>query len=243
MPGNKMIRTAYESEEFSAAPSLTPQEESHYLQAYLPLVRKVVRQLAPQCNCVIDRQDMEQTALMGLLNAIRRYGMPDEGFAGYAVHRIRGAILDELRSLDWRPRQLRQKYHQIKDLIRDARKKLGREPLWEELAPLGVTSEDYLEFQQLEGAESLASLDELLSGDGQVASLAGRGLEEQVITQNMLSYALSQLDEKEGLILSMYYQHDMSLKEIALVLGLTEARICQINKKITLKIRDCLYQD
>ena len=103
-----MLQDVFESEEFTAAPLLTPQQESHYLQAYLPLVRKVVRQLAPQCNCIIDRQDMEQTALMGLLNAIRRYGLPDEGFAGYAVHRIRGAILDELRALDWRPRQLRQ---------------------------------------------------------------------------------------------------------------------------------------
>lgn len=238
-----MIRTAYESEGFNAAPVLTPQEESHYLQAYLPLVRKVVRQLAPQCTCVIDRQDMEQTALMGLLNAIRRYGMPDEGFAGYAVHRIRGAILDELRSLDWRPRQLRQKYHQVKDLIRDARKKLGHEPSREELLQLGLSHEDYLEFQQLEGAETLASLDELLSNDTHSVPLAGRGLEDQLVTQEMLSHALSQLSEKEGLILSMYYQHDMSLKEIALVLGLTEARICQLNKKITLKIRDCLYQD
>lgn len=63
------------------------------------------------------------------------------------------------------------------------------------------------------------------------------------MTQEMLSYALSQLSEKEGLVLSMYYQHDMNLKEIALVLGLTEARICQMNKKITQKIRDCLYPD
>ena len=93
-----MIQDAYESEDFNATPMLTPKQESHYLQAYLPLVRKVVRQLAPQCTCVMDRQDMEQTALMGLLNAIRRYGQPDEGFAGYAVHRIRGAILDELRA-------------------------------------------------------------------------------------------------------------------------------------------------
>ena len=63
---------------------------------------------------------------MGLLNAIRRYGLPDEGFAGYAVHRIRGAILDELRALDWRPRQRRQKYHQMKDSdSRNAQKKLG----------------------------------------------------------------------------------------------------------------------
>ncbi|HGY1166267.1 FliA/WhiG family RNA polymerase sigma factor [Citrobacter freundii] len=238
-----MIQEAYESEDFNATPVLTPQEESHYLQAYLPLVRKVVRQLAPQCTCVIDRQDMEQTALMGLLNAIRRYGMPDEGFAGYAVHRIRGAILDELRSLDWRPRQLRQKYHQIKDLIRDARKQLGHEPGWEELSQLGLSSEDYQEYQQLEGAETLASLDELLSGDMSVVTLEGRGLEEQIVTQEMLSHALRQLSEKEGLVLSMYYQHDMNLKEIALVLGLTEARICQMNKKITQKIRDCLYQD
>lgn len=214
-----MIQDAYESEEFAATPVLTPQQESHYLQAYLPLVRKIVRQLAPQCTCIIDRQDMEQTALMGLLNAIRRYGFPDEGFAGYAVLRIRGAILDELRSLDWRPRQLRQKYHQIKDLIRDARKTLGHEPGWEDLAALGLTPEDYLEFQQLEGAETLASLDELLGVDSHSVPLEGRPLEEQIVTQEMLSVALSQLSEKESLVLSMYYQHDMNLKEIALVLG------------------------
>lgn len=236
-----MIQDVYASEEFSATPVLSPQQESHYLQAYLPLVRKVVRQLAPQCTCVIDRQDMEQTALMGLLNAIRRYGMPDEGFAGYAVYRIRGAILDELRNLDWRPRQLRQKYHQTKDLIRDMRKQLGREPEWHELSQAGMTAEDYREFQQLESAQTLASLDELLSGEGRGAVLEGPGLEEQFVTQQMLSYALGQLSEKEGQVLTMYYQHEMNLKEIALVLGLTEARICQMNKKITQKIRDCLY--
>lgn len=238
---NMLQDVLFESEEFAAAPVLTPQQESHYLQAYLPLVRKVVRQLAPQCNCIIDRQDMEQTALMGLLNAIRRYGLPDEGFAGYAVHRIRGAILDELRALDWRPRQLRQKYHQMKDLIRETRKKLGHEPEWSELAVEGISHEDYLEYQQLEGAETLASLDELLNGEGQGIPLAGRELEDQFVTQQMLQHALSLLSEKEQLILSMYYQHEMNLKEIALVLGLTEARICQLNKQIAQKIRDFVY--
>lgn len=236
-----MLQDVFESEEFTAAPLLTPQQESHYLQAYLPLVRKVVRQLAPQCNCIIDRQDMEQTALMGLLNAIRRYGLRDEGFAGYAVHRIRGAILDELRALDWRPRQLRQKYHQMKDLIRETRKKLGHEPEWQELVREGISHEDYLEYLQLEGAETLASLDELLGVEGHSIPLAGRELEEQIITQQMLQHALSQLSEKEQLILSMYYQHEMNLKEIALVLGLTEARICQLNKQIAQKIRDFVY--
>ncbi|ENH0124327.1 sigma-70 family RNA polymerase sigma factor, partial [Escherichia coli] len=93
----------------------------------------------------------------------------------------------------------------------------------------------------LEGAETLASLDELLNGEGPGILLAGRELEDQFVTQQMLQQALSQLSEKEQLILSMYYQHEMNLKEIALVLGLTEARICQLNKQIAQKIRDFVY--
>ncbi|MXC78915.1 sigma-70 family RNA polymerase sigma factor, partial [Escherichia coli] len=115
------------------------------------------------------------------------------------------------------------------------------EPEWSELAVEGISHEDYLEYQQLEGAETLASLDELLNGEGPGILLAGRELEDQFVTQQMLQQALSQLSEKEQLILSMYYQHEMNLKEIALVLGLTEARICQLNKQIAQKIRDFVY--
>ncbi|WP_256349967.1 FliA/WhiG family RNA polymerase sigma factor [Enterobacter sp. ENT03] len=229
---------AWEIQEFQTLPSLTPAEESHYLQAYLPLVRKVVRQLAPQCNAVMDKQDMEQIALMGLLEAIRRYGAPDDGFGGYAVQRIRGAVLDELRSLDWRPRQLRQKFHQVNDAIRAVRKTLGREPESHELAAEGISAEDYREYLSLEGAASLASLDELLDGDHSAVPLESRRLEEQVINQHMLAKALTQLSEKEQQILFLYYQQDMNFKEIALVLGLTEARICQLNKKIAQKLKE-----
>ncbi|MBV7403938.1 FliA/WhiG family RNA polymerase sigma factor [Enterobacter sp. ENT03] len=233
-----MMTLAWEIQEFQTLPSLTPAEESHYLQAYLPLVRKVVRQLAPQCNAVMDKQDMEQIALMGLLEAIRRYGAPDDGFGGYAVQRIRGAVLDELRSLDWRPRQLRQKFHQVNDAIRAVRKTLGREPESHELAAEGISAEDYREYLSLEGAASLASLDELLDGDHSAVPLESRRLEEQVINQHMLAKALTQLSEKEQQILFLYYQQDMNFKEIALVLGLTEARICQLNKKIAQKLKE-----
>ncbi|WP_318376412.1 FliA/WhiG family RNA polymerase sigma factor [Enterobacter sp.] len=229
---------AWEMQDFQTLPSLTPAEESHYLQAYLPLVRKVVRQLAPQCSAVMDRQDMEQIALMGLLEAIRRYGTPDTGFGGYAVQRIRGAVLDELRSLDWRPRSLRQKFHQVNDAIRAVRKTLGREPEAHELAAEGITAEDYREYLSLEGAGSLASLDELLDADQSAVPLESRRLEEQVIIQHMLGKALAELNEKEQQILFLYYQQDMNFKEIALVLGLTEARICQLNKKIAQKLKD-----
>lgn len=208
------------------------------MQAYLPLVRKVVRQLAPQCNCIIDRQDMEQTALMGLLNAIRRYGLPDEGFAGICRAPYSRCDPGELRALDWRPRQLRQKYHQMKDLIRETRKKLGHEPGGRSWLRKGSRMKIISNISNWKGRKRLASLDELLNGEGPGIPLAGRELEDQFVTQQMLQHALSHSSEKEQLILSMYYQHEMNLKEIALVLGLTEARICQLNKQIAQKIRD-----
>jgi RNA polymerase sigma factor for flagellar operon FliA len=237
------MQQEYEGQAFQVTLQMTPQEENQYLMAWLPLVRKIVRQLSHQCSHIIERQDMEQIALMGLLSAIRRFGVPDENFAGYASQRIRGAILDELRSLDWRPRQLRQKYHRIKDLIRTLRQQLGHEPEWSELAPHGIDANEYQEYLQLENAETMSSLDELLSTDQDEHLFQGRRLEEQFITQDLLSKALAQLTEVEGQVLAMYYQKCMNLKEIALVLGVTESRVCQMNKRIMEKIHAYFNQE
>lgn len=237
------MQREYEGQAFQVTLQMTPKEENQHLMGWLPLVRKIVRQLSHQCSHIIERQDMEQIALMGLLSAIRRYGVPDENFAGYASQRIRGAILDELRSLDWRPRQLRQKYHRIKDLIRTLRQQLGHEPEWSELAPHGIDANEYQEYLQLENAETMASLDEMLSSDQEQPVFQGRQLEEQFITQELLSKALAQLTEAEGHVLAMYYQKCMNLKEIALVLGVTESRVCQMNKRIMEKIRAFINQE
>ncbi|MRS15518.1 FliA/WhiG family RNA polymerase sigma factor [Enterobacteriaceae bacterium RIT691] len=237
------MQREYEGQAFQVTPQMTPQEENQHLMGWLPLVRKIVRQLSYQCSHIMDRQDMEQIALMGLLSAIRRYGVPDEHFVGYASQRIRGAILDELRSLDWRPRQLRQKFHRIKDLIRTLRQQLGHEPEWNELAPHGIDVDEYQEYLLLENAETMSSLDEMLSGDQEQPIFQGRALEEQFITQDLLSKALGTLTENEGFVLSMYYQKCMNLKEISLVLGVSEARVCQINKRIMEKIRAYFYQE
>lgn len=104
--------------DFIADDSLTPADEARYVNAYLPLVHRIVKQLSWQTSSVMDKEDMEQIALMGLLTSLRRYGHPDEQFGAYAAQRIRGAVLDELRELDWRPRRLRQKSHKINDAIR-----------------------------------------------------------------------------------------------------------------------------
>src|SRR5689334_23788508 len=86
-------------------------DEQKHLLAYAPLVKRIVRQLNSQVQGAIDRDDMEQIGLMGLLEALRRYGEPDASFGSYASLRVRGAILDELRRQDWRPRAVRQHSH------------------------------------------------------------------------------------------------------------------------------------
>lgn len=227
-----------ETMDFIATETLTPAQESRYLQDWLPLVKKVVRQLAWQVSSVMDKEDMEQIALMGLLTALRRYGVPDEQFAAYAAQRIRGAVLDELRQLDWRPRRLRQKAHKINDAIRELGRQLGRTPQFTDLKMhLAVTPEEYQEYLLLDCASSLESLDTLLGNDIHTRALDSRALEDEVVVSRTLRHALASLDQREQLILMLYYQHEMSLKEIALVLELTEARICQLNKKIAQKVQ------
>ncbi|QGG09946.1 FliA/WhiG family RNA polymerase sigma factor [Enterobacter cancerogenus] len=231
-----------EMNDFIANDSLTPADEAKYVSAWLPLVHRVVKQLAWQTSSVMDREDMEQIALMGLLTALRRYGHPDEQFGAYAAQRIRGAVLDELRELDWRPRRLRQKSHKLNDAIREVTRRLGRTPSFEDLSThLSITAEEYHEYLLLDCAKTLESLDELLGGDALNGTLNTRSLEDEMVTSGTLRAALASLDEREQLILSLYYQHEMSLKEIALVLDLTEARVCQLNKKIAQKIQ-CFFQ-
>ncbi|MBP2168254.1 RNA polymerase sigma factor for flagellar operon FliA [Erwinia toletana] len=223
---------------FNDITTLTPAEESHYLQQWLPLVKGVVRQLLMQADSVMGRDDLEQVALIGLLDALRRYGRPDEQFACYALQRVRGAVLDQLRLHDWRPRRLRQKTHKINDAVRELTRKLGYQPTEEEIRThLGLSSKTFHEYLLLETAGSMESFDDLLLVDGLGSALQGRIMEEEIEVQRTFMLALSSLDEREKVILMLYYQKEMSLREIALMLDLTEARICQLNKKISEKIR------
>src|SRR5690606_12453575 len=161
----------------------------------------------------------------------RRYGEPDENFGRFAALRIRGAILDELRRLDWRPRQVRQQVHKVRDAIRELTLQLGRPPQDEEIqAFAGLSEKEYQDFLWAESSEAIESLDELLQQGHQVFA-DGEAVEERVLTQCMLEQALSRLDERERLVLTLYYQHDLSLKEIALVLEVTDARVCQLSKQ------------
>lgn len=219
------------------------QVEQQHLLAFVPLVKRIVRQLGSQVGAAMDREDMQQIGLMGLLNALRRYGAPDEKFAAYAAMRVRGAILDELRRQDWRPRTVRQESHRHRDAIRALTARLGREPAAAEVQQaLGLSAEAYREYELAQSAESLAAFDELVHRfDGQSSGAdAGASPETQLLARHAIEQALLRLNERERRVVQLYYEYDLSLKEIAAVLELTEARICQINKAALKKMREVL---
>ncbi len=225
--------------------NLTPNDEARYINTYLPLVNKVVKQLAWQRNSVMGKDDMQQVALMGLLSSLRRYGHPDMYFLSYAAQRIRGAVLDELRQQDWRPRRLRQKAHKLSDAIREMERELGHTPGFDELnARLDLSAEEYQQYRLLDSASVVESLDALPAVDAITATLDSRSrpLEDDEVLSRTLRSAIASLDRREQKIFALYYQHEMSLKEIARQLGLTEARVCQLNKAISQKIQHFLTQ-
>lgn len=213
-------------------PKPAARSESEVLRDYLPLVKRIVNQLRPHCSAAVGADDMEQLGLMGLLEALRRYGEPDENFGLFASRRVRGAILDELRRRDWRPRQLRQQAHDLMNKLKVLTKKLSREPSEHEiLAELGLTSKEYHHLLSVSQAEELQSLDSLIEQNGE--GYHPESIEDgtrQLIDQDLIRYALGKLPEREQIILSLYYLKELSLKEIAMVVGLTEARVCQLHK-------------
>jgi RNA polymerase sigma factor FliA len=222
------------------AAKVTPQQEQAAIAAFLPLVKSIVRQLSAQAQASMDTSDMTQIGLMGLLEAVRRYGALDESFAGYARQRVRGAILDELRRQDWRPRTVRQSAHKARDAVRSLRAQLGQEPTAQQIqAALGMDDEQYLAYQQAESAEALCSLDDLLTQGMDVAS-SRQDPAHAVLQRMALEQVLRQLSEREQRVIQLYYEFDLSLKEIAAVLELSEARICQINKEALRKMRAAL---
>jgi RNA polymerase sigma factor for flagellar operon FliA len=221
---------AYASDAPGLPPAVGAAQEQKVLLAHAPLVKRIARQLSAQATAAVSREDMEQIGLMGLLEALRRYGPPDERFAAFAALRVRGAILDELRRQDWRPRGVRQESHRVRDGVRELRRKLGHEPQESEIvAALGITLADYRQHLQDEGAEELASFDELVTELSHMPSDRATP-EAATVARLSLERALQELDEREQRVVQLYYEYELSLKEIAAVLGLTEARVCQINK-------------
>jgi RNA polymerase sigma factor for flagellar operon FliA len=236
---------SYASSEYADAAihaAMSAAEEQKHLVAYAPLVKRIARQLNSQVSGAMGREDMEQIGLMGLLEALRRYGTPDTGFGSYASLRVRGAILDELRRQDWRPRAVRQDSHKMRDAVRALTRKLGHEPNDKEAADaLGISQDEWRQFLLDDCAEELLSFDEILQEATERAHSAP-GPEDQFLVRRSLEQALSALNEREQRVIQMIYEFELSYKEIAAVLDLSDARVCQLNKSALAKMKAALAQ-
>jgi RNA polymerase sigma factor for flagellar operon FliA len=226
-----LVQTEW-SEQVSETNTLTAEKESELLARYAYLVKRAGAHMRTQLGVMVDVDDIQQVGLVALLSSIRRYGRDvDEKFAAYAFKCIRGAMLDEFRRVDWRPRQLRQKSHKLRDCTRALMKSLGREPNDTELCEaLKVSPDELLELHYITQAEAMDSLESLLDDGGQYCSATDDTLSKAESAME-LQTAMATLPARNKLLLQLYYTYEMNMKEIALTLELTEARVCQLHKE------------
>lgn len=228
--------TEYQSVQ-RAGQALSAADEARWMAQYAPLVKRTVRKLGSHAGGSMDAADLEQLGLMGLLEALRRYGEPDEEFEHFALVRVRGAILDELRRQDWRPRSARQGAHRMRSTERTLRRELGREPTKEEVCDaLEIDGDEYEQLLLDDSAQEFISFDALLE-DNADSYGTDDGIERQIVLRRSLEQALGMLDAREQQVIQLYYEFDLNQAEIGAVLGLTRARVCQINKSALEKMR------
>jgi RNA polymerase sigma factor for flagellar operon FliA len=222
------------------------------IMKYAPLVKNIVERFAMKLPDHIDKEDLINVGIIGLISALERF---DKGrnvkFETYARFRIRGAILDELRSRDNLSRSARNKDAKLVNALTSLQKELGRQPTVEEIsAHLGISLDDY--YKMLDDAKgiSILSSDDLPPnycekyGHYDVLKKIDENDPLSLITSNELKKELKKaidvLPEKERMVLSLYYYEELTLREIGMVLELTESRICQIHSQAVLKLRGIL---
>lgn len=218
---------------------------------YAPLVKYVGGRVAVGLPGNVDRADVVSYGMFGLIDAIEKFD-PDLGyrFETYAISRIRGSIMDELRRMDWVPRSVRTKARRIEDAIATLRSELGRYPTDEELAErMSLTVEQLLRDLGQISLTGVAALDDALSGSdggGDRTTLAETladdaegpsDLFESLETRTRLREAVLELPERERLVLGLYYYEGLTLSQIGEVIGVTESRVCQIHTKSVLQLR------
>jgi RNA polymerase sigma factor FliA len=222
----------------------------YLVKKYSPLVRYVAGKVAINMPESVEYDDLISYGCLGLLDAIEKYNPEKEiQFKTYAVTRIRGAIYDELRSIDWVPRSVRQKSKELENAISELELRLGRSASDDEIAEeLGMTSEDFQKLLLKLNSTSMVSLNEVWYAGTDEEMTLGDSIEspnsikpdtmlEKNEVKSTIIDAIKKLPDKERKVLILYYYEDLTLKEIGAVLEVTESRISQLHTKAILRLR------
>ena len=226
----------------------SPQVREQLIIEYAPLVKLVAGRLSMYLGYNVEYEDLVSYGIFGLIDAIDKFDMSKEvKFETYASLRIRGAILDQIRKMDWIPRTVRQKQKKIDAAIRAVEMKTGKNATDEEIAEeLGVSGEEYTEWQSQMKIKNLVSLDEFTEQGSEpvmeVSASSQLAQPEEVMAETELREVLRQsletLTEKERRVIELYYYEELTLKEISKVLEVSESRISQLHTKALFKMKN-----
>jgi len=226
-------------------------ERERILLEHLATVRYIARRIHERLPQHVELDDLVSAGTVGLIDAFSKFDHTKKvQFKSYAQFRIRGAILDSLRTLDWSPRELRRKGRAVEEAVRSVTQKLGRVPSEQEIArEMDLSLSDY---QQLLGDLKGLEIGSLHiertedSGDDELAYLPGSPDESPLFRclqgemKQRLMDAIDELPEKERMVLTLYYYEELTMKEIGLTLGVVESRVSQIHSSAVLRLRTAL---
>jgi RNA polymerase sigma factor for flagellar operon FliA len=234
-----------------SSPLISMAEREQLLMEHLPTVRYLARRIHERLPQHVDLDDLVSAGVVGLIDALSKF---DQGkkvqFKSYAQFRIRGAILDSLRTLDWSPRELRRKGRAVEEAIRTVTQRYGRAPLETEIAvEMKLSLSEYQGLLgDLKGLEigSLHMERSEDSGDEELAYIPGAPEDDPLFRclkgemKQRLADAIEELPDKERMVLTLYYYEELTMKEIGLTLGVVESRVSQIHSSAVVRLRSAL---
>jgi RNA polymerase sigma factor for flagellar operon FliA len=226
-------------------------EQERVLLEHLPIVRFLARRIHERLPQHVDIEDLVSAGVVGLMDAFSKFDPTKKvQFRSYAQFRIRGAILDSLRTLDWSPRELRRKGRAVEEAIRQVTARLGRAAGEHEVAAeMGLGLEEYQQLLgDLKGLEvgTLHMERNEDSGEEELAYVPGRPEEDPLFQclrgelQSRLTDAIANLPDRERLVMTLYYYEEMTMREIGLALGVVESRISQVHASAVVHLRAAL---
>ena len=239
----------------SSSHKIDPSEHERLIKEFSSIIRYMAQRLAYRLPPYLDVEDLVHAGVIGLMDAIGKYDASKETkFRTYAEFRVRGAMLDEIRSMDWIPRSVREKIGILQRAFDALAKRLARAPSEEEIAQelkLNRDQYDTLLFQTR--ATTLLNLEDLGLEDSDernfLESLADGQAEDpllslltQEVRQKLLT-AIQELPDKERQVISLYYDEDLTMKEIGMILHITESRVCQLHTQAILRLKTQLREE
>ncbi|MDR2614056.1 MAG: RNA polymerase sigma factor FliA [Candidatus Accumulibacter sp.] len=227
-------------------------DKDQLVQHFAPLVKRIAYYLMARCPASVQIDDLVQNGMIGLLDAIDRFetGLGAQ-FETYAAQRIRGAMLDGLRENDWLPRHLRRDLREIERTIARLEQEFGRPPSEDEIARAqGISLADYQKMLQDARGRQLISFEDLAEEDEDFlerhfvddAGDPSRILEDESLKKQLVQ-GIERLPEREKLMMALYYEQDLNLREIGAVMGVTESRISQLHSQAVARLRARIFGD